>query len=427
MRFVPGKLIFVNRYFHPDHSATSQMLSDLAFALAADGEFEVHVVASRQRYEDAAARLPAAESVRGVAVHRVWTSRFGRRNLWGRALDYASFYASAAATLLRIADSRSILVAKTDPPLISVVVSGVARLRGAALANWIQDLFPEVGESLGIKFVQGPLGRWLKRLRNRSLRAARMNIAIGESMKQLLLREGVPAQNVAVIHNWADEAAIVPVAPEENALRRQWGLDGRFVVGYSGNLGRGHEFDTLLDAAAILRCQPGIRFLIIGGGANLAAVRQAVADRKLDNFVFQPYQPREILSESLSAADVHLVSLRPELEGLIVPSKFYGIAAAGRPVLFIGSAGGEIAGLLRRGNCGFTVRPGDARGLAERIVEMAENPSAAEAMGRSARELLDAGLGMPAAVRAWKALLAGLAHAPPGRDVSSSDNVAKVG
>jgi colanic acid biosynthesis glycosyl transferase WcaI len=423
---VKRKLVFVNRYFYPDHSATSQMLSDLAFGLAADGDFEVHVVTSRQRYDDPASRLPEFEYVRGVAVHRVWTSRFGRNNLWGRVVDYGSFYGSSARALYRLADSRSILVAKTDPPLISVVAAGIAKLRGAGLVNWIQDVFPEVAEALGLQVARGPWHRWPKWLRNQSLKNADANIAIGDLMKGRLLGEGVSGQKIAVIHNWADEAGITPVSPEQNALRKEWGLDGRFVVGYSGNLGRGHEFDTLLEAAEALRNNAEIVFLVIGGGANLAAVREAVASRKLGNFVFKPYQPREILSASLSAADVHLVSLRPELEGLIVPSKFYGIAAAGRPVLFIGAPDGEIARILGQANCGFSVKPGDSKDLAGRVLEMAGNPRAVEAMGHSARQLFEIRFGMRAALKAWRAILANLGEMPGEAAVSSSDAVAKA-
>lgn len=412
----PPKLIFVNRYFHPDHSATSQMLSDLAFALAEQGEFAVHVVTSRQRYGDAAADLPAKETVRGVTVHRVWTSRFGRRNLRGRAMDYASFYWSAAGVLWKLADRRSIVVAKTDPPLVSVFAAGIARLKGARLINWIQDLFPEVAESLGITAVKGPAGRFVRELRNRSLKLADTNVAIGDTMRDRLLREGISGHGIRIIHNWADEAGITPVEPAANPLRKEWGLDGQFVVGYSGNLGRGHDFGTLLEAAEALRDRPGLRFLIIGGGAQLAAVRAAVAARKLDSFVFRPYQPREALSASLSAADVHLVSLRPELEGLIVPSKFYGIAAAGRPVLFIGSRRGEIARMIAAAGCGFTVSEGDAAALRDRILELAGDPRLCRSLGEAARRVLESRYGFRSALAAWRDVLKGsrpVADTPP--------------
>src|SRR3954470_2824798 len=147
------RVLFVNRFFHPDHSATSQMLSDLSFHLAERG-WNVEVITSRQRYDDASAKLPPREIVRGVDVRRVWSTRFGRGFLPGRAIDYATFYVSAFFALLRRGGRGATIVALTDPPLISVVAALAAMLRGAALVNWTQDLFPDVAEALGMRGVQ---------------------------------------------------------------------------------------------------------------------------------------------------------------------------------------------------------------------------------------------------------------------------------
>src|SRR5690606_15284067 len=127
-----------------------------------------------------------------------------------------------------------------------------------------------------------------------------------------------------------------PIPHEDNPLRQQWRLDGHFVVGYSGNMGEAHEFDTILDAAEQLRAHGRVRLLFIGGGKHRTYVERVAAERGLYNGIFKPYQPRERLSDSLSAADVHVISLRPEFQGLIVPSRFYGVAAIGRPCLHIG-------------------------------------------------------------------------------------------
>src|SRR5205809_1991543 len=152
------KIVFVNRFFFPDQSATSQILTDLGFYLAGSGH-DVHVVASRQRYEEPGASLPPAEVARSVKIHRIWTSRFGRDNLLGRTVDYLTFYLSAGWRLSLIVRHGDTLVAKTDPPLISIVVAVVARLRGARLINWVQDVFPETARALGVRGVNGQLGK----------------------------------------------------------------------------------------------------------------------------------------------------------------------------------------------------------------------------------------------------------------------------
>ena len=131
-------VLFLNRFFHPDHSATSQMLSDLAFALAEHGR-QIRVITSRQCYDAPEVQLAARETVGGVEIHRVWTSRFGREKLVGRAVDYTTFYFSAARTLWRLARRGDVIIAKTDPPMLSIVAAPIARWRGAKLVNWLQD------------------------------------------------------------------------------------------------------------------------------------------------------------------------------------------------------------------------------------------------------------------------------------------------
>ena len=306
------KLIFINRYFYPDHSATSQMLSDLAFGLAKlDNQQSIQIVTSRQRYDDAAAQLPADESILNVHIHRVATTCFGRQNLLGRAIDYLSFYAASFVTLIKLTQAGDTLIAKTDPPLISVIAALVAKIKQAHLVNWLQDLFPEVAAELGVKLARGLPYKLLKALRNQTLHQAKMNVAIGELMAERLKTEGIPADKITVIHNWADEEQLHPIAHDQNPLRTEWGLQGKFVVGYSGNLGRSHDFATILEAAAALKDRTDIVFLLIGGGAQLPSVQKECADKGLANVMFKPYQPREKLSESLSVADVHLISLKP--------------------------------------------------------------------------------------------------------------------
>jgi glycosyltransferase involved in cell wall biosynthesis len=401
---MPLKIIFINRFYAPDHSATSQMLTDLAVALAAGGD-EVQIVTSRQLYDDAAASLAPHEVSDGVEVHRVRTSAFGRGHLPGRALDYLSFYVAASAKLFRLAGPGDVIVAKTDPPLVSVVAGWVARLRGAQLVNWLQDLFPEVAAKLGMAPARGVGGRLLRWLRDGSLRRAAANVVLGQRMRERVAALGVEPTKIAVIPNWADGALLRPVERAGNPLRAEWGLEDRFVVGYSGNLGRVHEVRTVLDAADALRAQADIVFLFIGGGAQKAAVAAAAQERGLSNILFKPYQPRASLGQSLSAADAHLVTLRPELEGLVVPSKFYGVAAVGRPTIFIGDAEGEIGSIVREAQCGVCLRPGDVAGLVSAITTLRDDSASRQRMGDNARRVLDERYDKAIAVAAWRRLL----------------------
>ncbi len=208
-----------------------------------------------------------------------------------------------------------------------------------------------------------------------------------------------------MIDNWADDETITPRSTETNALRERLGLTDRFVVCYSGNLGRAHEFDTLLAAADDLRLEEAIVFLMIGGGARMVPLQRAVEARALDNFLFLPYQPREDLEDSLAAADVHLVSLLPALEGFIMPSKLYGILAAGRPVIFIGDSDGDTARIIRNAECGITVPVGAGGDLAAVIRRLMREPDARIAMGARARTVLTSSYSRSIAVDRWLTVL----------------------
>lgn len=401
------EVVFVNRFYAPDLSATSQMLTGIAPALAADG-FDVTVVTSRQRYDDAAAVLPGEDRLAGVRVVRVYTTRFGRQNLVGRAIDYLSFYASTFVVLCRLLRRGSIVVAKTDPPLVGLVCAPAATLRGARLVNWLQDVFPEVAEVLG----PGGLPRWLlaalARLRDGNCRAAAANVVLGPRMRSFLLGRGVAPEKVSVIANWADERRIRPVAPGAARLRQGLGWDDRCVVAYCGNLGRAHDHETLLAAALALGDDPAVGFLMVGGGAGMAILKAEVDARGLGNVRFLPYQPEEALGDLLASADLHLVCLKPAMEGLVLPSKLYGILAAGRPAIFWGDTGGDVATELTTTGAGLVVHAGDGAALAGAIRSLAGDPVARAELGARARRAFEASYTKSRAAAAWRDLLLGL-------------------
>jgi colanic acid biosynthesis glycosyl transferase WcaI len=399
------RVVFVNRYYFPDLSATSQMLTDLAEALACSGT-NVEVICCRQLYEDARARLPARQMIRGVTVLRVATTRFGRGRLFGRALDYLSFYITAALKLLRVLRRSDVLVVKTDPPLLSIVGAIVAACRGAHLINWLQDIFPEVAS----RVAPSPLPRMLEAIlcamRDRSLAVARANVVLGTRMRDYLIARGLAPGRIRISENWADPATISPLPAAQSALRRELGLEDCFVVAYSGNLGRAHDIDTLLRAGELLATDANIAFLMIGGGVNMRMLANQVRARGLGNFRFLPYQPRGRLRDSLSAADVHLVSLLPCLEGLIVPSKLYGILAAGRPVVFIGDPDGELPRIIRDAGVGVSIATGDAVGLCAALGGLREDPAARQQMCLRARNLFEERYTLDGAVARWREILA---------------------
>lgn len=399
-----ARVVFVNRYAWPDESATAQMLDDLSLDLAARGR-SVRIIASAQRYDDARAVLPPQGQRGAVEIVRVGGTRFGRSGLLGRAVDYLSFARAARAALRAHIAPGDIVVAKTDPPMLGSVVHGAARARGARCVHWLQDVFPEIAVALRAFPGAGALASALRGPRDRAWRAADAVVCVSEGMRAIVLSRGVAPERARVIGNWADTDAIVPIAPQDNVLRAQWGLADRFVVGYSGNFGRVHEFDGMLDAAARLRDRDDIRFVLIGAGAQKAAIEQALHSRGLGNVQCRPFQARADLAMSLGVADVHLVSQRDDVEGLVLPSKLYGALAAGRPVLFLGPGGGEVARLIERHDCGRRCAAHDGAAIAQAIADLADDRVLWSARCAQARATALATGSRTHGAAAWDALL----------------------
>ncbi len=395
-----SKIIFINRYFYPDHSATSQLLSDLAFVLARQGQ-NVEVISSAQLYDDAKANLSRRDDINGVTVRRVRTTSYGRGNLVGRAMDYLTFYVSSTILMLRTVNADDLLVAETDPPLISLFAMMVAKVRRAKLFNWVQDIFPEVATALGVRGLQPVVVRGIVWFRDLSWRAASCNVVLGRRMEEYLKQHGVKDRQIQVIHNWSSGSSVWPVKSEDNELRAEWGLADKFVVGYSGNLGRAHDYETMIDAATLMENNDNVRFLYIGGGAHRESVEREVEKRGLRNVLFKPYQSRDRLAESLSVADLHVISLLPDLEGYIVPSKFYGILAVGRPTLYVGDPEGEIPLILDKWLCGTTVKIGDSESFAEYVTMLVADQNKCEKAGQRARELFTKYFDKKLAISKW--------------------------
>jgi glycosyltransferase involved in cell wall biosynthesis len=402
---VANRIVFVNRFAPPDTSATAQILGDAAEYLAQCG-WDVTIVTSRALYSDTTVVLPVGERIGGVTIVRTATPRFARANIALRTLSYLSFYLTSFVALLRYCDRDTVLVVKTDPPLLVVVATFAAGLRGAIVVHWVQDLYPEIAAAFGMRVAAGRIGDVLAALRDASFRRAARVVAIGELMRDRIAARGIPRERIAVIGNWSDDVAIVARADHSPDLRTALAIPPEaFVLEYSGNLGRAHEYDTLLDAAERLKERDDVLFLFIGGGYALDQLKAAVAARGLQTFRFAPYQPRDQLSQSLGLGNAHWLSLRPEFEGLIVPSKVFGICAAGRAVVAVCDPTGEIPRILDDGGACLVVPPGDSEKLAETIVALAEDRARCVATGMRARAVLDDGHRRSHALAKWQALI----------------------
>lgn len=403
------KLIFVNRFYAPDLSSTSQILTDVC-ELLADRGHRVVVYSSRTSY-DGINTYASREHIKSVEVRRVWSSQLGRGSTVGRSIDYLTFYISITIALVFSVRRGDVVISKTDPPVLSIPLGVIARLRRAKLVNWLQDIFPEVAVELGFGSSSGILINAIKSLRNRSLARAEMNVAIGRKMAETVKAFNVPPERVCVIHNFVDDEAIGQSENHSPELRKRWGFkDTDFIVGYSGNLGRAHDLSTILDAAELLKPSPDIKFLFIGGGHLHETLNREIHARQLSSVSVQPYQPRADLYLSLALPNLHWASLIPSLEGFIVPSKVYGIAAAGRPLLMIGSPKGEIGRLLSSYKFGTCIPAGRSEKIREFILKMQRDHELSETMGNLARAFIDQEASRYNAIQSWDQLIHQLAR-----------------
>ncbi len=387
------RVIFVNRVYWPATSATAQLLTDLAEGLASAG-WDVHA-------------LTAGESVanhQGVTIHRTGTP-VKHGGLLARVLNHRAFLQAARRQLAALAKPGDVIVPLTDPPLLGAMVAEVAGAWGASVVHWIQDIYPEIAEVHFGTLARVALAR-SKARRDRAWRSAEACVTLGDDMARFVAARDVPGERIRILPNWAPRELHAPAAPASVAERRkQWGWPDRFIVAYSGNLGRVHEFATLLDAATLLRDEPGIVFLFIGEGPRFAEVAAVVRARNLPNVHLLPPEPRAGLAVSLAAADAHCVTLRPDYANLVYPSKLAGVLAAARPVIFVGPADGDIPRLLRASGCGEAFAPGDAAALAAAIRRWQTDPGLATALGAQARAAYARAFAYETALTQWQALL----------------------
>lgn len=399
------RVIFVNRFFYPDESATSLMLTDLAFAL--EGQpFALHAVTSGSHYAGSEEASPSRQKVNGTTIHRLPALQGGQSSLVRRLANFVIFYLLSFVALVRLARRGDLVVCLTDPPFGQLLCLLAAGLKGARLVNWVQDIYPETAVRLGFGSPQNPVFGVLARLRDRCWKASAANVVIGARMAEYVEQRTAGAANIQIIPNWADEEALAPLAHEDNPLRKKWGYGADdCVIGYSGNLGRAHDSETMLGAIAQLAVDAAspARFLFVGGGAQRKVLEERLKIYRVVRFC--KYQPRERLRESLSVPDIHWLSLAPHLEGLIVPSKFYGVAAVGRPIIFIGDEDGEIARLIKQAECGRTFAPGASDALTQYLRDLSYDRAMREHLGRKARLFAEEVCARDARLAEWTALL----------------------
>ncbi len=403
------RILFVNQYYWPDLAATAQQMSDLAEHLAARGH-DVTVLCSRGQYADGSGtRTPRRQVHEGVHIRRLSAPGFGKSGRFGRVIDYAGFHLLTGLWMLLFGWRHRVIVTLTTPPLIGLYATLAKWLTLGRTRHvcWVMDLHPDIEFELGMWSRRHPLYATFGFLNDLHLRKANAVVALGPCMAERLRRKGIAGDRVQTISVWNRAGEVEPMAPDASTLRNDNGLSDRFVVMYSGNAGIIHHFDAVCEAMRRLDGDERVRFLFVGSGRRLAEIRGYVDEHQLGNFICLPYQPREMLGQSLAAGDVHLVTMRPRMQGTAVPCKTYGIMAAGRPVIFVGPADADTAVQVREADMGFVLDVDDADGLVAAIRKLADDPALVRRLGDNARSRFLEHFEKDVCCRRWADLLEG--------------------
>jgi colanic acid biosynthesis glycosyl transferase WcaI len=361
------KIPLPNQAFYPDSVSTSQYVTDLARQLCAQWH-DTTVVCGRRDYTVREKMYPRFEIVDGISIHRVGSTGFGKGNLVTRIIDAMTYDLLSIWRLVRL-PRHDIIVAFTSPPLVGLYGAVAARLWRARFVHWLMNVNHEIAMELGYLRRNGPLGRTLTAIYRYTLRACDRVVVMDRWMKARVERENlVDPQRIVIVPLWPihtasenDEALTVQSA---NPFRDKYGLGNRFAVVHSGNLSYIHPIETVLDAAVRLKDDPSIVFVFIGYGARENDIDIRVRNDGLVNILKLPYQPRELLRQSLGAADLHLVVMGNAASGLAHSSKIYSILASGRPYLFVGPRASHIiSDVFDPCPGGFHVENGDVDGF----------------------------------------------------------------
>ncbi len=421
----PLRVLILNQFFWPDVAATAQHAFDLGKYLRSHGD-EVSAIASRSIYGQTGSALPEGEVAEGIAIHRVTSSVFGKRGVIFRSFDFLFFNVACLFKAVSL-PQHDVVICLTTPPFIALVGIFLRWMKGTRFVFWTMDLYPDVPLAAGV-IKRGSIVHWLfDRLDRFCLRRADLVVVLGRCMRDKVLANGVDPRKLAMITPWADPAEVPnvparrfaesmdsamsrrvtgtdirPVSVTANSFRDEWEIGDRFVIEYSGNCGVGHDVTSVCDAMLALREDDAIRWVIVGGGLAWPKIEDFIRRHRIQNVILRPYQPRTRLGDLIALGDVHLVLVADGFEGLLIPSKFYGVMAAGRPTIYVGPEDTEVARVIAEEQCGFVIPNSDAGLLVASIAKLRRDPVLSLTMGLRGRRALERSYSMQLACRRWR-------------------------
>jgi len=383
-------IVILNQYYVPDVASTGYLLHELATELVKLG-YDVSAVTCRPSYgpKESWVDCPLREKLNGVSVRRMWTTRFRKDSYVGRGINYLSFITQLALRMIFTSSPRKVYLYTTNPPFLPVIGAFVSLFRRHNYVVLLHDAYPQLAVWVGAVKGGGLIEKLWHRGNRFAYKRSKETIVLCQAAKELVCEHyDIPSERVHVIPNWADGSLLRPMPKAESHFAKQEKLVEPFTLMYSGNLGLCYEYDTILDASELLLDAP-YRLVWVGSGGNKDWLAKQIKDRGLTNTSMHPYQPFDMLRDSLAACDASLVTIAQGVEGMSYPSKLYSSLAMGRPVIAISESRSELRDIVEEFDVGRWFELGDAEGMARGIREMIADPERCAEQGRNARKLFE--------------------------------------
>lgn len=398
-------ILVLCQLFYPELVSTGQTLTELCEELARLG-MDIEVICAPPTVINRKNKIASNIEYKGMKIRRVWGTRFPKLNLIGRILNQLTFAVSVFFYLLLHRPRKPILVL-TNPPFLAISCAILRALKlGTPYIYLVFDVYPDTAVQLGVLKENGFLSRCWERFNTFVFRQASAIVVIGRCMQDVIKQKakkfGLKLDDkLHHISVWSDDKLINSASDRENPLRKRWNLEGKFVAGYFGNMGRFHDMETIIRTADTLKDKEDICFLFVGEGHKKQATMEYATKHNLQNCQFHTYVDRGDLGHLMHLADVGVVSLLEGQEGLSVPSKAFGLMSASVPIVAVMSAKSEIARIVKEENCGTLVKPGEKKVLADSILQLYNDRIQLEQMGRNASRAINDKYNLDAASRRY--------------------------
>ena len=373
-------LWIVSELFYPETTSTGYFVTGIAEGLV--GDLDVRALCSRPTYSEHGQSVPWREMHAGVDIRRMRSTAFSKDWMPGRVLNMVTFSVLVAMTaLFRFRSTDAVLVV-TNPPLATLLLGIVIRLKRMRGLLLVHDVYPEVLHATGHVRPDGPASRAIQRVMGWVFRSYSDIVVLGRDMAELIRRKMQNNHGIVIIPNWGDAAEVAPIERSANPFAIAHGLTDKTVVQFSGNLGRTHDIETALAAAQRMKDRERLRFLFVGYGGKTGLI--STAGTALPNVLFAPRQPRDMLGPMLSCSDATLIAFTDDMLGVSVPSRMYNVMAAGAPIVALADERSELAQVVCEEGCGWTLRTGDVDGLCALLAFIDSEEGKAEATRRGA-------------------------------------------